>query len=273
LRRERPGGGRIVARGEERSSLTTDSSLEERFADLEKDRHLLGRSSTAERVAAILRDRITVGQLPPGTRLAEEAIGEALGVSRNTLRESFRLLTHERLLVHELNRGVFVRTLSAQDVVELYRVRRMIEIAALRGLADGDADGDAEGEAPGEGRDENRDPFAKVADAVSEAEQAAEQDRWKDVGTANLHFHRALVELAGSRRIEEFMAQILAELRLVFHVMHDPRRFHEPYIARNREVLDALRGGDIADAQELLTQYLNDAERQLVQAYAEESRA
>ena len=244
--------------------MSTDSSLEERFADLEKDRHLLGRSSTAERVASILRDRITVGQLPPGTRLAEEAIAEALSVSRNTLREAFRLLTHERLLVHELNRGVFVRTLSSQDVVELYRVRRMIEIAALQGLGDGGADGD--------GRDENRDPFAKAADAVSEAEQAAEQDRWKDVGTANMHFHGALVELAGSRRIEEFMAQILAELRLVFYVMHDPRRFHEPYIARNREVLDALRGGDIAGAQELLTQYLNDAERQLVQAYAEESR-
>ena len=51
-----------------------DSSLGERFADLERDRHLLGRSSTAERVAAILRDRITVGQLPPGTRLVEEAM-------------------------------------------------------------------------------------------------------------------------------------------------------------------------------------------------------
>lgn len=236
-----------------------DSSLGERFADLEKDRHLLGRSSTAERVAAILRDRITVGQLPPGTRLVEEAIGEALGVSRNTLRESFRLLTHERLLVHELNRGVFVRSLSEEDVVELYRVRRMIELAAVRSLATADEPAAV--------------TLAKVAEAVTDAELAAAEDRWQDVGTANLRFHRALVELAGSTRIEEFMAQILAELRLVFHVMKNPRRFHEPYIGRNREILGALEARDLPGAEALLKKYLDDAESQLVQAHTELHRA
>ena len=243
--------------------VTTESSLVEQFADLQRDRHLLGRSSTAERVAAILRDRITIGQLPPGTRLAEEAIGEALAVSRNTLREAFRLLTHERLLVHELNRGVFVRKLTEQDVVEIYRVRRMIEIAALRGL------GEPAQLAAGQ---DGRDVFAKVADAVLDGEQAAKESRWQDVGTANLRFHRALVELAGSTRIEEFMEQILAELRLVFHVMSDPRRFHEPYIARNREVLAALEAGKFARAEKMLEKYLNDAEDQLIQAYAEVDR-
>ena len=246
--------------------MSTDSSLGERFADLEKDRHLLGRSSTAERVAAILRDRITVGQLPPGTQLAEAAIVEALAVSRNTLREAFRLLTHERLLVHELNRGVFVRTLSEQDVIELYRVRRLIELAALRGLIEGDP------EALDPDRD-GRDRLAEVAVAVTDAEQAAEENRWQDVGTANLRFHRALVELADSPRIDDFMAQILAELRLVFHVISDPRNLHEPYIVRNRQVLEALRGGDIEGAEVLLKEYFDDAERQLVQAHAEANRA
>ena len=245
--------------------MSTDSSLGERFADLEKDRHLLGRSSTAERVAAILRDRITVGRLPPGTRLAEEAIGEALGVSRNTLREAFRLLTHERLLVHELNRGVFVRTLSEQDVVELFRVRRLIEIAALRALIEADPEALERDRA-------GRDVLAKVADAVTDAEQAAKEDRWQDVGTANLRFHRALVELADSPHIDEFMAQILAELRLVFHVISDPRHLHEPYIVRNREVLEALRAGDVAGAEVLLKAYFDDAERQLVRAHAEVNR-
>lgn len=246
--------------------MSTDSSLGERFADLEKDRHLLGRSSTAERVAAILRDRITVGQLPPGTQLAEAAIVEALAVSRNTLREAFRLLTHERLLVHELNRGVFVRTLSEQDVIELYRVRRLIELAALRGLIEGDP------EALDRDRD-GRDRLAEVAVAVTDAEQAAEENRWQDVGTANLRFHRALVELADSPRIDDFMAQILAELRLVFHVISDPRNLHEPYIVRNRQVFEALRGGDIEGAEVLLKEYFDDAERQLVQAHAEANRA
>lgn len=61
----------------------------------------------------MLRTRITEGRLSPGTRLSEEDIGAALGVSRNTLREA--RLGHERLLLHEFNRGVFVRKLNADE--------------------------------------------------------------------------------------------------------------------------------------------------------------
>ncbi|MGH3602036.1 MAG: GntR family transcriptional regulator, partial [Pseudonocardiaceae bacterium] len=57
---------------------------------LEADRALLDRTSTAERVADILRARITEGFFPPGSRLTEDTIGGALRVSRNTLREAFR---------------------------------------------------------------------------------------------------------------------------------------------------------------------------------------
>lgn len=223
------------------------------FADLEKDRHLLGRSSTAELVAGILRDRIAEGMLLPGTRLSEEAVGAALAVSRNTLREAFRTLTHERLLVHELNRGVFVRTLTAQDVVEIYRVRRVIECAAVRCPAAEDREA----------------IIARAAAAVDEGEQAVAAGRWQDVGTANIRFHQALAALAGSPRIDEFMDRILAELRLVFHVMKNPRRFHEPYLTRNRELLTLVQHGDLEAAAQVLEHYLDDAEAQLANAYAQ----
>lgn len=59
-----------------------------------------------------------------------EAIGRALGVSRNTLREAFALLSHERLAVHHMNRGVFVPTLTRQDVSDIYTLRGLIEGSA-----------------------------------------------------------------------------------------------------------------------------------------------
>lgn len=106
------------------------------LTELADDRALLGRTSTAERVSDILRSRIAEGFFPPGTRLSEDSIGGALGVSRNTLREAFRLLTHERLLVHELNRGVFVRVLTVEDVEDIYRTRALVECAVVHGLGD-----------------------------------------------------------------------------------------------------------------------------------------
>ena len=100
------------------------------------DIRLLDRASTAERVAGVLRRRITEGALPPRTHLSEEQLIVALRVSRNTLREAFRLLSHEGLLVHELHRGVFVRELDEADLVDLYRLRRAVDAAVLRAVGD-----------------------------------------------------------------------------------------------------------------------------------------
>ena len=218
---------------------------------LQDDRALITRASTAERVAEILRSRITEGALLPGTRLSEEMIGTALGVSRNTLRESFRLLMHERLVVHELNRGVFVRVLDVEDVVDIYRVRRMLECAAVCNAPDSP---------PG--------TMDAIEVALHKGEQAAAEQRWFDVGTANMQFHQAVAGLAGSPRVEEIMRQTLAEIRLAFHVMAAPQTFHQPYLDRHRELLELIRSGDVERAHDVLDDYLRSAERQLVEAYA-----
>ncbi|MEU5363841.1 GntR family transcriptional regulator [Streptomyces sp. NPDC005925] len=222
--------------------------MAEQLSGLADDRALLGRTSTAERVSDILRSRIAEGFFPPGTRLSEDSIGGALGVSRNTLREAFRLLTHERLLVHELNRGVFVRVLTVEDVEDIYRTRALVECAVVRGLgAPHDLDG--------------------LAEAVESGRRAARERDWKAVGTANIHFHRELVALAGSERTDELMRSVFAELRLAFHVVDDPRALHEPYIARNAELLDALRAGDRDQAERLLAGYLGDSLERVVDVY------
>ncbi|GGS36199.1 GntR family transcriptional regulator [Streptomyces griseoviridis] len=223
--------------------------MAEQLAQLADDRALLGRTSTAERVSDILRSRIADGFFPPGTRLSEDSIGGALGISRNTLREAFRLLTHERLLVHELNRGVFVRVLTVDDVEDIYRTRALVECAVVRGL----------GEPPYD--------LAGVARAVDEARRAAREGDWKRVGTANIHFHRELVALAGSERTDEVMRSVFAELRLAFHVVDDPHRLHEPYIARNQEVLDLLAAGDREGAERLLAGYLADSLERVLEVY------
>lgn len=221
---------------------------------LAADRSLLDRTSTAERVADVLRQRIIEGGLPPGTRLSEETAGRALAVSRNTLREAFRLLGHERLLVHEFHRGVFVRVLPADDMIDVYRIRRMLETSAVRGAADADPE-----------------LVAAVERAVEYGERAASEQLWWEVGTANMHFHQALAALAGSPRVDETMRQLLAELRLAFHVMSRPREFHEPYLGRNREIADLLTAGSTGAAEHRLIEYFDMAQEQLVEAYRQTS--
>jgi DNA-binding GntR family transcriptional regulator len=221
-------------------------------AVLAADRSELAASSTAERVAGVLRTRIMEGLFPPGSRLSEEVLGRALGVSRNTLREAFRLLCHERLTVHEMNRGIFVPVLKTDDVVDLYRLRRMVEGGAARLARDAPM------------------PLRKAVTAtVDDGEAAAAAGDWLEVRTDDLHFHQAIGALAQSPRVDEIMRRALAELRLVFHVITDPEQFHRPYLERNRVIAGLVEAGRGDEAEQELNAYLSDAELQLLAAYGQ----
>ena len=208
---------------------------------------LFDRSSTAERVADVLRRRITEGDLPPGSRLSEEQLVEALRVSRNTLREAFRLLTHEGLLVHHLHRGVFVPELAEADLVDLYRLRRTLECDVVRRLGP------------------DADLTALHAD-VADGEAAAARGDWPAAGTANMYFHQHLVALAGSRRLDEVMSRVLAEVRLAFHGVGSPQRLHQPYVGRNRALLELIAAGHVERAVADLDTYLHDSEAEVLAA-------
>ncbi|HEV7980319.1 GntR family transcriptional regulator [Amycolatopsis sp.] len=217
---------------------------------LQEDRHLLERSGTAERVAGILRQRITEGVFLPGTKLSEPAISTALGVSRNTLRESFQLLAHERLAIHELNRGVFVRELTADDIGDLYAVRRLVECGAVRRAAElMELD------------------LTAVEQSVADGREAAALQDWIAVGTASMGFHQGVADLAASERVSTTMRQVLAETRLFFVLTENTRGFFEPYIARHHKIVKHLERKRFDLAEQALDRYLRDAEKQLLLAY------
>ena len=221
----------------------------DRFAELRKLHGPLERDSVVEPAADRLRNLIIDGHLQPGEKVPDDIGKEYLGVARNTQREACRMLVHERLLMQQLNRGFFVRRPTREDVEDVFLVRRLVELPALR------AGFDTAG-------------AQRVFEAVEFGEEAKSELDFTGVGTANMRFHRAISALLGSERINTMMSQVLAELRLVFHAMSDARQFYEPYLPRNREIAETLLvKRDAIAADRLLTQYLDDAERQLLDVY------
>ncbi|MCW2568243.1 MAG: putative GntR family transcriptional regulator [Mycobacterium sp.] len=208
------------------------------------------RSSTSEQAAGALRRHITEGLLRPGAQLREEAVAAALGISRNTVREAFRALSREGLVEHTLHRGVFVRRISAADVADIYRTRRLLEPLGLRAVAADPAHHDA------------------LIRNVATAQTAAEAGEWAAVGTADIAFHRILVDACGSDRVNRWFDHLFAELRLAFAAIDDPRTLHEPYVGRNGRLVELVAAGRVEDACAELDAYLRDAEQQILAALA-----
>ena len=95
----------------------------------------IARSTLPQVAAERLRALIIEGILAPGARLNERELSEQLGLSRTPLREAFRLLAAEGLLLQLPNRGVQVVALSRDDVCHAFEV-----MASLEGLANGTID-------------------------------------------------------------------------------------------------------------------------------------
>lgn len=225
-----------------------DAVLDHVLAERRRTRTVM--STSADRAARVVREQVVEGHLRSGTRLPEERLAGALGVSRNTLREALSQLVAERILVREPNRGVVVATPDADDVEDVYRVRRLVEPAAL-------AHGGAH----------TPDRVAGVAAAVAEGRAGLGRGDWDAVASANQHFHRAVVALAGSPRLDAQMDLLLAEMRLFFHAMGDPERFHRPYLEENAAIAELLSGGERTAAADRLEAYLAAAQEQLVEAF------
>lgn len=218
---------------------------------------LARRESTAEAAAQALRSQISAGRLAPGSQLREEHLAVALQVSRNTMREAFRLLAHEGLVEHALHRGVFVRMVGVSEVRAMYATRRLVEPLGVRAILGSPRAGDL---------------VASLGDVVTAAEAAATAGDWHVVGTQDIEFHRAIVQAAGSTHLSAMFSGLLAELRLAFLRLPDPETLHEPFLRRNRGLVTSLGAGDLEGSLVEIDSYLADAETRLLAMVGDGSR-
>lgn len=83
-----------------------------------------------------LKEAITLGHFAPGERLVERVLCEQLGVSRTVIRECIRHLESDQLVVASPNIGPTVASLDKKQIKEIYEIRMMLEVAAVKSCAE-----------------------------------------------------------------------------------------------------------------------------------------
>ena len=145
-----------------------------------------------EAVLAELRRRLIGGELAPGTQLRQDALAEELGVSRVPIREALRTLNGEGQLAYEPHRGYFVVDLNLDELIEIYRLRDLLETEATRvGFANITAD--------------VRAVMARSMEAMLEAMHAG---ALAALTAANRRFHFAIYATCGMPRLLRMLEQL-----------------------------------------------------------------
>jgi DNA-binding GntR family transcriptional regulator len=182
--------------------------------------------------ADAIRKKILSGQYEPGERLLEERLTEELSISRPPLREAFRTLENEGLIVTRPRRGSFVSTLTDKDVYEILTFRSVLERMAFElGIPV-----------------KNPALLEPARSALLEMERcAAEKDRGALV-QAGYNFHYALVGIADHQRLNQAYASVQRQVLLCMARNLIARETYyedlDHHAARHRHLLELVESGD-----------------------------
>jgi DNA-binding GntR family transcriptional regulator len=207
----------------------------------------LERASTAEQVAAVMRQQLLDGVVAPGTKLSDQATATALGVSRNTVREAMLILAAEGLLTRSLHKGVAVAELDLEELADVYQARRALELVALQF-------------APPDG-DKWLVDLQRTLEAMGAA-AAAENTR--ALLDADRTFHELIVRRIGSERVSGFYRLIQTEIRLT-RAWRGPRMPPAAFVERHAEIVKALQANELTRGRELLERLIDDGQARLQQ--------
>lgn len=186
-------------------------------------------------VLAELRRAITAGDFLPGESLRQNTLAERFGVSRVPVREAFKVLESEGQVVYEPHRGHKVASLSLIDLLEVYRLRQLLESEAARVAA--------------ENRSER--VLASMKASASEVEAASAAGDLLKMTEANRRFHFELLAAANMPRLERIVRVLwdaTEPYRFVYYgsehnratVEREHARIVQAYSDGNGELLVAL---------------------------------
>jgi len=88
-------------------------------------------NNVTDSVTKYLRNKIITGEIKAGQSLNETALASSLNISRPPLREAFRILENEHLLVNVPRKVTYVRNVSLEDLKNVYQAREMLECYAI----------------------------------------------------------------------------------------------------------------------------------------------
>jgi DNA-binding GntR family transcriptional regulator len=180
-------------------------------------------ASLRQQVIERLRESVISGHLSPGQRLTERELTESLGVSRTVVREALRQLEAEGLIEVIPNKGPVVRTLTAEEAEDIYRIRAVLQgLAAQQFIANADEQ-----------------QLAALENALAAVVAAYDSGSAEQTVETKTRFYDVLIDGAASATLSSMLETLHARMwRWRALGLAHPQRS----AARSGESLDNLRG-------------------------------
>ncbi|NOX49026.1 MAG: GntR family transcriptional regulator [Gammaproteobacteria bacterium] len=198
--------------------------------------------TVVEQAAHEIRQRIRDGRVVPGQRLIEAELTEDLGISRGPLREALWRLSGEGLVTIEPNKGVSVKRLNREEVLNIYAIREMLEGLAARLAAQHINEGD------------NLKRLKIAKNDTVKLEHSLDVTSYMQ---ANEAFHDTIVILSGNEQLGDLIAQLRWPLfRIQFKQVLTGSGSTSQSVKDHKDIFNAIKTGDPARAERAMRRHI-----------------
>lgn len=212
---------------------------------LEVDRPPRSRQNLKQEAAKYIRDLIFSGEVRPGQRLDQDALADALGVSRLPIREALITLEAEGMVQNVARRGSFVAKLEPEDILDHFEMYGVLSgIAAARVASKPNA--------------ELVRQLAEISSAMRSTQDPSEHDR------LNFSFHQAINKAGGSRRLISVLRILSDNMPSHFFESNTEWEFRERAFAEHDAIVEAMAAGEARKVSALVAEHFHHTGEQAV---------
>ncbi|MBA4255662.1 MAG: GntR family transcriptional regulator [Polaromonas sp.] len=201
-----------------------------------------------ERMVATILDH----RLPPGTKLVEDRLATAFGVSRTRIRPVLVRLANEQILTLTPNRGAMVAQPTEKEAREVFQVRHMIEPTLIECFIACAQPADIQ----------------VLTDCIDEEEEARQAGDMRRAIRLSGDFHLHIANASGHQTLGRILRELVSRTSLIlmtYSTNHLAERSQATACgcAEHRALLDAIRLRAPQEAARLMREHLTQLEGQL----------
>lgn len=185
-----------------------------------------------------IKQRIITGEYTPGMRLIANDLAEELSVSRMPVREALTRLASTGLVELIPHKGAIVNELTAEDYVEIFHIRSVLEGLATRLACPNLTDDDLR---------KMREANGQIRTMIDEDDVQFQQ--------VNRIFHSTIWQRTNSKRLSALLSNLYSEAAQYRHIMVImPGRLKE-ICEEHEQVLNALDRRDAEKAEQFVREH------------------
>jgi DNA-binding GntR family transcriptional regulator len=209
----------------------------------------------SEQIKEQLIEDIFHHKYKPGDKLVESALARELNVSQTSIREALRSLIAMGFLESEPFKGITVRSLSRQDMWEVYTVRAALESLAATLAAERITD-------------------SEISELEKICEEMIEAGREGDIPKRtrlNIKFHQAVIQASGNKLIMKLFENLQFGS---WSIMTGNLTTMDPVemASRHQKLIDAIKSRDPERVGHAMREHIESVGKPIVDTLEEEDQ-